>query len=230
MSASSNIISDVVPGVTFTLREESDAKTRISIRSNTDATIQRITDFVNQYNATMSNLQTQTATGVPGKPETRGALASSSSLSRLQTQMRNLTSGNLGDSELYRNLADIGISTSGRSHTLNIDQVKLREALESDPNEVYALFYNGSDGLFDKMDDTLDMWLKSTDGIITTSTRSLDRQIRDTEKRIEDMEYRMILKEQQYETKFLAMERALSQYNTQSQWLEQQLQQFAPKK
>lgn len=229
LSSSSNTVSNVVTGVSFELNSISEEKTRITISNDVNAVYDVISKFVSQYNSTMANLESKTATGVVGE-DTRGVLSSNSSLRRLQTQLRGIVTSPAGNSDLYQTLNSIGISTTNKDNRLSIDEAKLRSALETNSQDVYELFYNGSDGIYDKMDATLDSWLKSYDGIITTSTNSLDKQIRDTERRIEDMEYRMILREQHYEAKFLAMERALSQYNSQSQWLDQQLQQFAPRK
>lgn len=110
-------------------------------------------------------------------------------------------------------------------------ELKLREALEKDPNIVYKIFgTNGDtsseDGLMTRMYDTLDTMLKRIETQAGTSAvedqSSLGKEITDYSERMYNLNLKLQDEENMYYNRFNAMETALQKLSNQSSWLMQQ--------
>ena len=113
-----------------------------------------------------------------------GALSGESSLENLRRSIRSGASAKQSGAGEYSLLAQIGISTGEASTDLSkltdhleLDESKLKEALEKDPEGVKALLVGGKNntGILTNMETTVDDSLKST-GYFTTRNNSLDRE------------------------------------------------------
>lgn len=122
------------------------------------------------------------------------------------------------------------ISNGGKIY---VDDEKLREALENDPDVVYKIFGTGGDTtstkgvanrLYDQMNETM-KGLKNVAGYpdSTDTTSSIAKQLTDYTTRLYDMNERLQQMEDRYYKQFDAMETALSKLTKQSSWLSQQL-------
>lgn len=145
----------------------------------------------------------------------------------------------------FDSLAEIGITSSSNykeNGKLEIDETKLRAALENNINEVSLLFskkydtakstnntannkdefaYSGIGWrLYDQLNETMKEISKtagtSNDAVLAKSLSQLDTQIVSWEKRLQT-------KEDYYWKQFTAMEQAIQKANTQSSWLTQQI-------
>lgn len=136
------------------------------------------------------------------------------------------------------NLTQFGITTGGYSEKgkLHIDETKLREALEANPEGAYALFGqtdssatitdNAKDGIFNRVKKINSATLQSLYDRAGTSKYSSDlttaflpeseigKQIRDFDNRIADLNSRLTMKENRYYQQFTAMETAMNKYNS----------------
>jgi len=139
----------------------------------------------------------------------------------------------------YDDIWDIGISTGYyfEGGKLYVDEAKLREAVETNPEAVMALFTRDDDAytyeeqglaarLYDELNYVID---RLTDWAGYPSTFSLydDSYIGDTvrslDERIAIMEDRLAKLEERYWRQFTIMEQIIAQFNTQSMWLTQQM-------
>jgi flagellar hook-associated protein 2 len=162
----------------------------------------------------------------------------------LRNDMANKIEGLTGK---YKSLADLGINTGsyfsddGTFNTewteggkLYVNETKLRQALETDPEAVAKIFGtdgadNAHDGIVNRLYDNLQAVMKkieasagSTAGYSTDTTSNLGRMLNDYDKRIAAFENRLKAEETRYYKQFDAMEVAISQMNKQSAWLAQQ--------
>ncbi|MEW6573307.1 MAG: flagellar hook-associated protein 2 [Bacillota bacterium] len=138
----------------------------------------------------------------------------------------------------YDDIWDIGISTGYyyEGGKLKIDEAKLREAINTNPDAVMQLFtrYDASytyeqkglgRRLYDEINDAID---RLTDWAGYPSTFSLyddsylGDSIRDLDERIADTEDRLAKLEERYWRQFTVMEQVIAQFNSQSMWLTQQ--------
>ena len=152
--------------------------------------------------------------------------------SDLRTSTGSAVKGLTGD---YKTLSSIGISTGAwyDQGKLYVDETKLKKALADDPEGVMKLFNNSSEinsekGIAQKLYDNLTSAMEQVSekaGKATTGTDQsfLGKQISDLDDRIEEMEDRLIDIETRYWNQFTAMEKALQQMQSQSNWLTAQL-------
>ena len=130
-------------------------------------------------------------------------------------------------------LSQIGINTGAYTEggKLFIDEKKLSEALTNKPDEVMALFTNrdaAGDGIGARVYDTLNAVVKnlsekagSTSSSVDNST--LSKKIKEMNEEISRWQDRLTRVEDRYWKQFTAMEKALSQMNSQSAWMQQNM-------
>jgi flagellar hook-associated protein 2 len=175
-----------------------------------------------------------------------GLLRRDSTLSGLVNNMRLHMSSTVDNGSKYNSLAAIGIES--KSYTdkgkLTVDEDKLRKALQEDPEAVRNLFTQGSDitaedvkndptkqgkrGLIHRLYDNFqDAFKELTNKAGATGNAQKDQSVigkmlQNLDSRINSMEDRLTSIENRYYRQFTAMEKAMSQYNSQSSWLMQQ--------
>jgi flagellar hook-associated protein 2 len=220
VSSSTNVIDDAVEGVTINLlKAEVGVKTTLNVSFDTASVTTRIQSFVTEYN----NMQTQLAKlgSYDAASKTAGPLLGDSLLRGIEQDMRrgltNPVSGLTGD---YSVLASVGITTTA-SGSLELDTAKLTKALDSDPDAVAHLF-GSENGVAARLFDQVDARLASgsdLDSRDTSLKRDLD-QIADDK---EALALRMEQIEARYRKQFTALDSLLSQLQTTSSYLAQQL-------
>lgn len=217
----SNVINDVVEGITFTLKSE--GETVIDITKNADSAVGKIKEVVEQINSAM--------TFISSRLEKEAILQGDSALMRLQIQLRTTLMDRVNDGTGMNQLSAIGISFS-RQGTMEIDEAKLREALEEDAQAVYKLFAgdadsdDGFDGVARKARELIKSYTQ-TDGIISNRRDMFQKQIKSTEDSIERLEMRLERQEDRLFRQFGALEQAMAALQSQSAWLQTQLMQMA---
>lgn len=243
-------------GMTINLKSEGTAS--LAVSRDTDAVVDKIKTFVENYNAVMEKISSKTSEkryrDFPPLTEEQkkdmsekdielweekarsGLLSSESLLKGVYNQIRFGTMGAVeGTGSEYKTLSSIGITTASwyDQGKLYIDETKLREALTEDPEGVMKLFTNSSEvdsekGIAQRLCDNLDSAMANiTDKAGRASTlvdqSYLGKEIERTEDRLEEMEERLLDIEERYWTQFTAMEKALQQMQSQSNWLMAQL-------
>ncbi|TWH45237.1 flagellar filament capping protein FliD [Sporomusa sp. KB1] len=164
-----------------------------------------------------------------------GLLHNDSTLQTLANSMRNVFASKVpGLTGKYTSASSLGISTSvdyTENGKLYLDEDKLKAALQEDPDIVYKIF--GTDSATDKNDGIavkLSAMLKTaSDGIvkqagITASTKTditsvLGKQYKEYTTQLTALNKKLIAMENQYYTKFNAMEEALSKISQQSSYV-----------
>lgn len=258
VTSASNTVS--ILGVSYTLKKtNSGAPIDITVSRDVDAEVENIKKFIEKYNELLDKLNKVVSEPVyrnyqPLLDEEREALSEKqieqweekaksgllrrdSTLSTLINNMRLDMISPVKNGSLYSTLDSIGIkSTDYRDQgKLYINEDKLREALEKDPEAVKNLFIqNNGDKteergiihrLYDRMADAFDQLTEKAGvtGNQYKDSSEYGEMWKDIEKRVYDWEDKLIEKENNYYRKFTAMEKAMSQYNAQSSWLMQQL-------
>lgn len=175
-----------------------------------------------------------------------GLLRRDGTLSSLVMKMRTSMMATVDNGSIYNSLSAIGIKSENYKDKgkLTVDEDKLRKALQEDPEAVKNLFIQGSDitaedvkndptkqgqrGLIHRLNDDFSEAFTAISKKAGVSGNAQDDQsvigkmLQDIDKRINRMEDRLIDKENRYYKQFTAMEKAMSQYNSQGAWLAQQ--------
>lgn len=248
----------VLNGITVTLKEANEnATVRIDVRQDTDAIVDQIKEFVSLYNELVeefnSSIREETYRDFPPLTEAQradlsdkdielweekaksGLLRSDRLLGNILAEMRMALGASVQGLDGNKSLAQIGIKTGAwyEHGKLYIDETKLREAVEEDPDGVRDIFTQQSEdgnqvGLARRLTKVLDQGMERISDTagkasIPYDQSFLGKQIRDYEQRLSAMEERLIRVEQMHWSKFTAMERVLGQLYAQSDWLTQQL-------
>lgn len=130
-------------------------------------------------------------------------------------------------------LSQIGINTGNYSEggKLFIDEKKLNEALSNKPDEVMALFTSNNaegKGIGVRVYDTLNTVIKNLSTKAGSPSSTIDnsvlsRKIKQMDQDISKWERNLTRIEERYWKQFTAMEKALSQMNSQSAWMQQNM-------
>lgn len=214
VTRSSNTISDAVPGVTLKLLKEGpDASTEVTITTDVDAVAGKIKDFVNSYNAVMSLVNT--AGGKEGDLQGDFGLVIVSS--RIRRGATDPVSGST-----FGALWQVGVWTSNESGLLSVDEAKLKAELEKNPAAVKDLFFTAdtsTEGVGERLSKGIADLTSSPDGLVYSRGKALSDMMTDIDKRVEQLEYRLDMREEYLIRQFTAMEAALVQLQQHSLWL-----------
>jgi flagellar hook-associated protein 2 len=219
-ASATNTVKGAIEGVTLKLLKEDPGKpVSLSLERNLDSLMTRMKAFVTQYNSmasTMASLQSYNAV-----TKQAGALLGDSLVRNIESSLRREIGRPVeGASSAYTTLSSLGISMDVGGK-LQLDETKLRDALESDFEAVQRVF-TAEDGVAKRMSAILDPHL-SVEGSIAQRNKSLDTRT----KRLEDdqaaLDARMQVIEQRYSKQFTALDTLLAQLQTTSGYLAQQL-------
>lgn len=247
-----------INGVTFTLKKTTDTPVTINVNNDNDALFENIKNFVDKYNELVEKIEKKlsepkykdylplTDDEKEELSETQqekwenmaksGILRNDSILSGLITQMRTAIYSAVNQDDLdsaMKSLSAIGITTTADFTTakLEINESKLKAAIEKDPNSIELLF-NGTgatDGqkgviqrLYDKVNATMDQLKERAGNSYSVNNQfTIGRQLDDLDDRIERFEDRLADLETRYYSQFTAMEKAIQKANSQAAYLAQ---------
>lgn len=141
ISRSSNTVSDVISGVTLTLKKE-DASTPVTVTvSNDTAKVkENIQTFVTKFNELADFLNTQFTYNE--EKNRAGVLSGEAAARKVQMDMLNLVSSRvkgIDESDPYKTMAVIGVSLN-KEGKLEIDSAKLDDALANHLDSVKRIF------------------------------------------------------------------------------------------
>lgn len=272
---SSNVIT--VNGVTYTLLRQSATEQKVTLSSDVDSVYNSIKSFVDKYNEIIATVNSKISEEYdrnyqPLTSEQKGSMSeddikkwedkAKTGLLKNDTIIQNMLYGirkGLTDNitGISASLSSIGITTGtyDEKGKLHIDETKLRNAIQNDPDSVMSIFAKQSsytyydtgnrntryseEGIAYRMSDIIDDNIRTSrdvnnlkgtllekagmvgDGSEFTSI--LYKEIYDYDIKIVDFNNKLNDKEDKYYKKFAAMERAISQMNSQSKWLASQL-------
>jgi flagellar hook-associated protein 2 len=218
----SNTIKDAVQGVTFNLRDTGTAQ--ITVKQDVDQAVGKIRAFVDQYNSVMSFIAEKTKVTMTdaGEIGSVGTLQGDGTANRLREALRFQTTSPIDADLDYNQLAVLGITTN-REGTLQIDETKLRAALEENPEDVAAFFNKKADN----MKDFIKGYVEYGTGILAEKQESIGSLMKDIDRQIERLEDRIARKEENLVRQFTALEKVLTNLQTQSDWLTQQINQLS---
>lgn len=139
ISKSSNTFSDVVPGVTLTLKKtNAGSPTNLSVTRDTNAVKANVQEFVDGYNKLTGSLKSLSSYDMTSKKG--AALYGDSSVRNMLTQLRGVVTGTVsgGASSLTR-LSDAGVSYQSDG-TLKLDNTQLQKVIDTQFDQLPGLF------------------------------------------------------------------------------------------
>lgn len=227
-----NTIVDVVPDLTLELKKthEIGAFETITVALNLAKGEKAIREFVDQYNSTMTFIESKMAPGTVENPSSRGILAGDGTLQRLQASLRyQVTSGlNNPENSTLKDLSSLGVTTVDRYGKLTFDESNFRDEMAKDPRNIAGFFFGETSdgttvGFVPRINETIDSFISTKSGIIKGKTDSMERSLKDLNRQIENFNERIEKKEQYYIKMFSALDVAMMKAESQMQWLAGQL-------
>jgi len=247
---STNVVTDVVPGMTLTLTATTLVDTPVTLtvgegKRDVAAIKEKLGAFVSAYNAVLDSVQGKvTEKKVKGAATSfdaqKGQLFGDRSLTAITSGLRQAVADVVaGAPEAMDQLAEIGVSVAATSTTissearlgkLTLDEAKLTAALESDPSGVQRLMggLSGVDGFAQRIEklvaappgDTVQLGYSDAIGKRLEGSTSETDRLRD---QMSATERRLEAKEKRLRAQFAAMETAMAASQTQQSWLAGQI-------
>lgn len=248
-------------GVTFTLKQITDSTTpvTVTVKNDSDKVFDNIKAMVDQYNKLIDQVQgklneERDRDYTPLTDDQReqlsdkqqeqweakaksGLLRGDTTLSSALTQMRSSfyqSVQNPNVAAAFNQLASIGITTSAdytQGGKLEIDEAKLKKAIETDPTSVENLFRGTGDTtaskgiaqrLFDNVTNTINALNdKAGKSYSTNKQFAIGRSLDDVNNQITAFTDKLSKIEDRYYAQFTAMEQAIQKNNQQASYLQQ---------
>ncbi len=139
ISNSSNTISNVIDGVTFTLKEATTSAVTLRVEKDVDTIVTTFKDLVTAYNAVNTYIGSQFTYNKTA--ESAGVLAGDSTLRRIQSNLQNQIVQSVSNSftTSYNLASQVGVEFN-RDGSLTLNETELRQALSEDFTSVAAIF------------------------------------------------------------------------------------------
>lgn len=236
-----------IDGITLKLTKETTEPISFTVKRDTQQTIDLVKNFVSAYNNLMDSLYgkltekknygyspltteqrnelTESEAKQWDEKAMSGLLKSDSTLRTLVDSLQSAFSSAVGG---YGTLSSIGITGSAYKYQsashLEVDEEKLRAALETDADKVFKMFTNrvedekgnvvkAQSGFITRMTDALDRFTSTTQNV---NLKTLTDTISDWEKKMTAENARLYKLQESYYKKFTAMETALAKMQSQS--------------
>jgi flagellar hook-associated protein 2 len=225
VSSESNTLSDVVDGVTLTLKQTTATPANITVAQDTATISKGVSDFISAYNSVVSTIRVQTLYDEASK--TAGPLQGDATARSLLGQMRNLITSSSSATTAFSRLFDVGIETN-TDGTLTMKSSKFNDAMGSKLADLQKFFGNSDDavpannGMAQRIKGLASQIL-DTEGAIASSTDGLKATIKRNKDRIEDINDRASLYETRLRKQYTALDANMSKLNGLSSYVSAQL-------
>lgn len=218
ITSHTNTVDNVIDGVTLSLNKVTTTATSLTLSRDNSVAKKAITDFVSAYNTLQSTMKSLTAFDVDS--QTSSVLTGDSVARSVQTRMQGALTGAI-DSTTGTTLASIGITTDPTTGQLKVDQTKLDKALSGNMNGVKSLL-TGSTGIGTRVGAAADTFTRSG-GIFSTTTDGLNKTIADIKQQYDATSSLIDQRMATYRTQFTQLDSMVTQMNSLSSYLTQQL-------
>jgi flagellar hook-associated protein 2 len=217
----SNSVTDVLPGVTLNLLNESFGTAKLAVNRDSGAMSSKVQGIVDSYNALDSWFDAQTGTAA-------GAILSGDSTVRQVQQKVASTISQDYENGALSGLNSLGLSTD-KTGKMVYASATFTSALGTNYSDVIDTL-TGTDGLFGKLQSELDVITDTTTGSVQARITSIDSQVSDLTDRIADAETRLETYTDMIRNQFTNMELILGRYQGTQKYLEQQIAQWTKQK
>lgn len=214
---STNVIDDVLTGVSLTVNTVTDGAAHLNISQDNSQARANIVDFVAIYNEAQRQMKDLANSSIDG------ALAGDSIFRSLTSSLRNIVLGSSSSgSGDISNLSDMGISVA-RTGELVVDDTKLDDALAYSYSDVIQMFSANTDDQSTSSSDVAGLAgditklitdATDSDSYLVTQQATLATGNSEREEQLSVLAERMERVEERYNRQFLAMQQIIDQMNS----------------
>ncbi len=160
ITSGSNTYTDLIPGVSITFAEtsEADGPITFTVANDASASQEKVQTFVDAYNTLVDTLDSLTSFGSNG--QAAGPFAGDAGISSLERQIQSITHATYNGVSML----DYGIALDAEGH-LQIDSEQFSAAMAENPEGLNALFV-GDDSMTAQLDSVMETYLDDNSGII----------------------------------------------------------------
>ena len=217
VTSSTNTLTNVVDGVTFTLGKVTTGPVAINISRNTDVIKNQLKNFVSSYNTLHSFLVQQTKYDAATK--TAALLQGDSTALGIQNQMATMLQQKSTASTVFGNFSSLGVQLQ-KDGSLTLNDAVATTALTNLPEITKALSTTGT-GLAQR----ISKWtgdLLAYNGALPGKTQSIQSSIASNQKNQNALSDRLVLIEQRIRAQYTALDTTMSKANALSKFVTQQ--------
>ena len=208
----SNVITDLLPGVTLDLKQAKQGQPiRVGVSENYDAISDKVKSFVDSYNAALGFIQNQNklVPGEKGAPARLGPLGGDGMLRMTESRLRQIIQNpQMTESDIQR-IIELGIEFT-RSGTLTFNQDKFKKIITADPQRVIK-FLRGNlvdVGFIPQMNNSIKALVDPAGGVVGSRKKNYQDRVTQIDKSIERKEKSLEKREEQLRRQFAEMENA----------------------
>lgn len=216
ITSASNDVTEAISGVTISIKDETTSAISVTIGTDTDAIEEKITTFVDAYNAAIDyireNLDYDAENGVK---EAFVGESSVRSVARGLLAQIGKEFTELGQD--YDSVGLVGIDSDGLGK-LSFDTDVFEAAFDAEPDQVTDLF-TSSDGFVKSMLTALDVYLDPIDGSLNVRQDTLEARIEDMNDQVDAYTLRQNKLEDRLRKQFNAMEALLGTLQSTSSYV-----------
>jgi len=225
--SSSNSLTSVIPGVDIDLKGTSDKAVQLTISRDDSAVVGAVQGFVDDFNGIIDTLDSLDSYDV--ETQERGLLLGDPTVATVRNSMYRMINKTFTDlTGQFTNITQLGV-TIGTGAKLKFDSTRFVEALNADRDGVEALLtfketQTDSDtnetilaagGFGARFNDLLGTLTDSVNGTVQLRLHTLQDQVDLGNSRIVKLGEQLDAKRARLEVEFMALERALSQIQSQ---------------
>jgi flagellar hook-associated protein 2 len=218
ITRSSNTISDVVPGLTLNIKGA--GSSTVQVINNTGPFTDKVSNFVDAYNAVQDFVAAQYKAGEDGRPG--GALVGDPTLRSVQQQLRGaLQAVSADNGGAFRNLTDVGFGRDDAGK-ITFDKAIFDQKLTSSFNDVQALFSGqttSQKGLANSILALTETLSDSVSGSVASAIKGFTTSIANIDKSLADYNYRLDALRESLTRQFAEVDAAINQMNGQGKSL-----------
>ncbi len=217
----SNALSEAIPGLSLDLTSaEAGTMTSISVSLDEAAIKSQVESFVKGYNEVMSFISSQSKS----EDSDAGILGSDPGMNSVKRRLQGLLTTTIANTGNYSALSQLGLETQ-KDGTIIIDSETLTDAVQNNLDSLEKLLVGEgeTEGVAVRFQNYLEGMTSPVDGFLAANKKSTEATVNRIDDRIEQIETRLVKKEETMRAKFSALETLISGMNNQSSFLTQQM-------
>ncbi|MEO5327512.1 MAG: flagellar filament capping protein FliD [Magnetococcus sp. THC-1_WYH] len=215
-----NSVTDVLPGVTMTLKETTAAAITVTVTDDTSTLKGTLDSFTSAFNDVIDYINTNKTGSLYGSTIAR------SIISQLRNELNTSTAKNDTSGDLlspFSILAELGLRTDQKTGKISFSSTELDTALSTNFTVLSDLFTNtqtevgaaNKAGLAYRLEDLLDNLTNSTSGALTGVKKSQESRLTSLDKSIEREQARLEKVRDRLTKRFSNLEQLVSSMNSQ---------------
>lgn len=221
VTSSKTKLVDAIDGITLDLKKAEDSKVHtLSVSVDEKAIKDKMKNYVEKYNEVVDLISEATRTS-PSSPELSGDLVADANIRLIESRLRNSLSFTKQSRAGIISLANIGITSDGKTGKLILNDSKYDSVTGSDMSSVISML-TGASGVASNQSDLIDS-LINADGTITRATNNLNDNLGLIVLDKAKLNYRLESQRFYLTTKFASLDALLGGLQSTGSFLQQQL-------